>query len=82
MIATLAVVLRWFTDMTCSPYSSVCRAASDVFSHTSAVVWCFLLIVGATKFKQIKDFLFKVKAALEAVAAPPAAAQGNKEKRD
>jgi hypothetical protein len=44
-------------------------------SHTTAVVACFLLIVGATKFKQIKDIVVRLKAAFEVM-------QDTKQKKD
>jgi hypothetical protein len=70
LVATVAFVARWFTDMTCSPYSVVCRATSELLSHTSAAVYCFLLIVAATKFKQIKDLFGRVRSAVEVMLVP------------
>jgi hypothetical protein len=65
VVALTAFILRWIADATCSPYSSVCRQSSDFLSHIYAVVVIFLLIVGATKAKQVKDVINKVKQAFE-----------------
>ena len=64
-MAFLAYILRWFTDMTCSPYSQVCKASSEVLSHAYAVVFCFLAILAATKLKQIQELWQRFYAALE-----------------
>ena len=64
-VALVAFILRWIADTTCSPYSQVCRNSSDFLSHVYAVVVIFLLIVGATKAKQIKDLVNKFKTAFE-----------------
>lgn len=66
-VALAAFILRWIADTTCSPYSQVCRTSSDFLSHIYAVVICFLMIVGATKAKQIKDLVHRLKAAFEAL---------------
>ena len=64
-MAFAAYILRWLTDMTCSPYSQVCKAGSEILSHTYAVVFCFLAILAATKMKQIQELWTKVMKALE-----------------
>lgn len=76
-VALVAFILRWIADMTCSPYSQVCRKSSDLLSHIYAVVVIFLVIVAATKAKQIKDLVNKVKAAFEMMNS-----DGNKQKKD
>ena len=63
-IAFVAFVLRWIADLTCSPYSHVCRKSSEFLSEVYAVVIIFLLIVGATKAKQVQEVFGRVKAAL------------------
>eukprot|EP00934_Nitzschia_sp_Nitz4_P008245 Nitzschia sp. Nitz4//scaffold42_size132992//87720//89495//NITZ4_003408-RA/size132992-processed-gene-0.16-mRNA-1//1//CDS//3329551745//8235//frame0 len=78
-VALIAFVLRWIADSTCSPYSQVCRKSSDFLSHVYAVVVIFLMIVGATKAKQIKDLFQKIKAALEVMSVD---AGGSKQKKD
>jgi len=75
VVAFAAGFLRWLTDMTCSPYATVCKHASDFFSHTSWVVTIFILLVAATKYKQIKDAFTKFKAAFDAMS-------DNKAKKD
>lgn len=77
-VALVAFILRWIADATCSPYSHVCRKSSDLFSHIYAVVIIFLLIVGATKAKQVKDFVNKIKTVLETMNGNG----GGKQKRD
>jgi atlastin len=76
-VAFAAFILRWIADMTCSPYSQICRTSSEFLSHIYAVVIIFLLIVGATKAKQIKDLINKVKAAFEMMNS-----DGGKQKKD
>ncbi|KAL7578180.1 hypothetical protein ACA910_012613 [Epithemia clementina (nom. ined.)] len=64
-MAFVAYILRWLTDMTCSPYSQMCKASSEVLSHTYAVVFCFMAILAATKMKQIQELSSRVMKALE-----------------
>lgn len=80
-VGLVAWLLRWLTDLTCSPYSQVCRTTSEFFSHAYAVVFSFLAIVALTKAKQIKDFVERIKRAIDVVvdASPPTA---GKSKRD
>mmetsp|Transcript_891 Transcript_891/g.1180 ORF Transcript_891/g.1180 Transcript_891/m.1180 type:complete len:584 (-) Transcript_891:1038-2789(-) len=66
-MAFFAYILRIMTDFTCSPYSDVCKAGSEVLSHTYAVVFCFMLILAATKMKQIQEMMSRLKAALQLV---------------
>ena len=63
-VALVSFILRWIADATCSPYSTVCKKSSDFLSHIYAVVVIFLLIVGATKAKQVKEVVEKVKGAV------------------
>lgn len=74
-VGFISMVLRWITDWTCSPYSQICRATSDFFSLSYAVVFFFMLIVGLTKAKQIKDFVQRVKKALQVLSDAPTAAK-------
>ena len=67
-IATASYILRAVADFTCSPYSQTCRATSELLSHIYAVVIIFLLIIGATKAQQLKEFFGRMKAAVEIVA--------------
>jgi hypothetical protein len=53
LVAVSSIVLQWFTDFTCSPYSTICRAASETLSHIYAVVISFMVIIGITKYQQI-----------------------------
>lgn len=62
LVASVAYVLRWLTDATCS--HSVCRATSEALHHTWAVVMCFLLIVGATKFQQLTVMFQRIQQAV------------------
>ncbi|GAX27468.1 hypothetical protein FisN_23Hh067 [Fistulifera solaris] len=62
LVAAFAYVLRWFTDATCS--HTVCRATSEALHHTWTVVTCFLLIVGATKFQQLKAMFQRIQQAV------------------
>jgi atlastin len=77
-IATASYVLRAVADLTCSEYSQTCRNTSDLLSHIYAVVIIFLLIIGATKAQQLKEFFGRVKSAVQLVAN----GAGGKEKRD
>jgi hypothetical protein len=56
--------------MTCSPYSQICRASSDLFSHVYAVVFCFLAILALTKVQQIKETLKRFQKAYEVMNTP------------
>jgi hypothetical protein len=77
-IALVAIVLRWLTDLTCSPYSQICRAGSELFSHVYAVIMIFFVIIGATKAQQVKAVLKKFQSAWEVMNAPPASASGKR----
>ena len=77
-VALGAFILRWIADATCSPYSSVCKKGSDFLSHVYAVVVCFLLIIGATKAKQVQEFASRAKGAFELLVADG----GGKVKKD
>ena len=67
-VATASYILRAVADMTCSPYSQTCRNTSELLSHIYAVVIIFLLIIGATKAQQLKEFFSRVKSAVQLVA--------------
>ena len=64
-IAMISIVMRWIADSTCSSWSSTCRAGSEFFSHIYAMVFFFMLIVAATKAKQMKEVLKRVMTAIE-----------------
>ena len=64
-LAVVAYLVRFVTDATCG--ATVCRAASEVFSHVYIVVVLFLLIVASTKAKQIKDVWKRAKVMMEAM---------------
>jgi hypothetical protein len=80
-IALMAIVLRWLTDLTCSPYSQVCRAGSELFSHIYAVIMIFFVIIAATKAQQVKAVLKKFQSAWEVMSDSPASSS-NKRKSD
>ena len=64
-VAGISFILRWIADLTCSGWSQTCKASSDLLSHVYMAVFFFLVIVGSTKAKQIKDLLDRVKAAIQ-----------------
>mmetsp|Transcript_21838 Transcript_21838/g.45584 ORF Transcript_21838/g.45584 Transcript_21838/m.45584 type:complete len:596 (-) Transcript_21838:94-1881(-) len=66
-IGLLSYILRHLTDFTCSPYSDVCKAGSELLAHTYAVVACFMLILLATKMKQVQEMFEKFRTVLEMV---------------
>jgi atlastin len=76
-IALVAYILRVLADTTCSSWSTVCRSGSDFLSHLYAVVIFFMLILAATKAKQIKEVADRVRGALQLIFA-----DGGKEKKD
>eukprot|EP00535_Pseudo-nitzschia_heimii_P009152 CAMPEP_0197173506 /NCGR_PEP_ID=MMETSP1423-20130617/410_1 /TAXON_ID=476441 /ORGANISM="Pseudo-nitzschia heimii, Strain UNC1101" /LENGTH=592 /DNA_ID=CAMNT_0042622331 /DNA_START=90 /DNA_END=1868 /DNA_ORIENTATION=+ len=67
-IATASYILRAVADMTCTSYSQTCRNTSELLSHIYAVVIIFLIIIGATKAQQLKEFFGRLKGAVELVA--------------
>jgi atlastin len=75
-VALVSFILRWIADATCSPYSTVCKKSSDFLSHVYAVVIIFLIIVGATKAKQVKDIIERLKGAVQLLS------DGGKAKKD
>jgi len=78
-VALVAFIFRWIADATCSPWSQVCRKGSDFLSHIYAVVIIFLLIVGATKAKQVRDFVHRAKMFIQALSNEGG---GSKQKKD
>jgi len=66
-IATASYILRAVADLTCSGYSQTCRNTSELLSHIYAVVIIFLIIIGATKAKQLKEFFGRLKGAVQLV---------------
>jgi len=77
-IATVSYILRAVADLTCSGYSQTCRNTSELLSHIYAVVIIFLIIIGATKAQQLKEFFGRLKGAVQLVAS----GNDNKVKRD
>mmetsp|Transcript_2805 Transcript_2805/g.7530 ORF Transcript_2805/g.7530 Transcript_2805/m.7530 type:complete len:617 (-) Transcript_2805:148-1998(-) len=67
-MATVSYILRAVADMTCSNVSQTCRNTSELLSHIYAVVVIFLMIIMATKAQQVKEFLKRLKGAVELVA--------------
>lgn len=74
-IAVLAFVMRWVADSMCLSWSQACWAGSDLFSHICAVVVLFMVIVGSTKAKELRDFVKKKKAVYDAVFGGDSAKQ-------
>jgi atlastin len=68
-IGFVAIVLRKFTDFTCSEWSSTCKVGSDLLSHIYQVVFFFMLIVASTKAKQISEAAGRVKKAIEVLSS-------------
>jgi atlastin len=66
-IGAVSVVLRWVADFTCSSWSQTCRVGSEVLSHIYQVVFFFIVIVAATKAKQVSEAAGRVKKAFEAM---------------
>lgn len=80
-MAFAAYIFRAIFDWTCSPYSQYCRQASDNLSHLYVGVIFFAMMIGATKAKQVKDFIDKVKSVAQLVLNE-GAGQGEKAKKD
>ena len=79
-IAMISIVMRWITDSTCSSWSSTCRAGSEFFSHIYAMVFFFMLIVAATKAKQMKEVLRRVMTAIEVLVG--GGSESSKDKKE
>ncbi|KAG7357469.1 guanylate-binding protein [Nitzschia inconspicua] len=76
-VAAAAYILRAVADFSCSPYSQMCRNTSELLSHIYAVVVCFLVIVGFTKAKQVKELYDRIVGAFKLVVN-----DGGKQKKD
>jgi hypothetical protein len=70
---------RWVTDLTCS--ATVCKASSEVLSHTYAVVWSFLFIIALTKLQLIKEYTGRLLKAMGILMNSPKKAN-DKSKKD
>jgi atlastin len=68
-VALVAFVLRWFADATCSLYSQVCEQSSDFLSHVYDVVVFFMIIIGTTKAKQVKELVEKIQGAIRLLSS-------------
>lgn len=64
IIAFVSFLLRFIADSTCSSWSQTCKASSDILAEVYTIFILFLMLVGATKFKQIQDLFAKIKGAL------------------
>jgi hypothetical protein len=80
LLGLFSYIVRWLTDLTCS--ASVCKASSEVLSHTYAVVWSFLFIIALTKFKHIKDTAGRLGKALEILMDTQTSKKSDKPKND
>jgi hypothetical protein len=63
IVAGASYSMRLLTDATCS--ATMCRSASEAFSHAYLVIGFFILIIAGTKFKQIKDAMYRMKQAYD-----------------
>mmetsp|Transcript_12941 Transcript_12941/g.24309 ORF Transcript_12941/g.24309 Transcript_12941/m.24309 type:complete len:630 (-) Transcript_12941:1197-3086(-) len=79
-IGAMSVVLRWIADFTCSSWSQTCRVGSEVLSHVYQVVFFFIVIVAATKAKQVSEAAVRVKKAFEVMSSNSSG--GTKEKSE
>lgn len=73
-IFVVSYVLRLVADYSCSPFSQTCRNTSDLLSHTTAVVFFFMIILGLAKAFEAKE---AVKGAYNLVVGG-----GGKQKKD
>jgi hypothetical protein len=80
-IAFVSYILRVLADTTCSSWSTVCRQSSSLFAHIFAVVVCFMLILAATKAKQIKEWLDRFQAAFGALSDGGAGGGGGRKQK-
>jgi len=55
LIACFSIVLRWAMNSTCTDWSYMCKVSSDFLSHIFQVIFFFMLIITATKAKQISQ---------------------------
>jgi atlastin len=69
LIGLVAIILRKFTDFTCSEWSSTCKVGSELLSHIYQVVFFFMLIVASTKAKQISEATGRVKKAIDVLSS-------------
>jgi len=67
IITFVSLIMRKFTDYTCSDWSQTCKATSEVLAETSGIVFFFLIIVFATKAREFSDFIKKLKTGYAAV---------------
>jgi len=67
IITFVSLIMRKFTDYTCSDWSQTCKATSEVLAETSGIVFFFLIIVFATKAREFSDFIKKLKTGYDAV---------------
>mmetsp|Transcript_20194 Transcript_20194/g.29737 ORF Transcript_20194/g.29737 Transcript_20194/m.29737 type:complete len:618 (+) Transcript_20194:325-2178(+) len=66
-IAVISFLLRWIADHTCTSWSQTCKAGSDALSEVYTVGFLFMLIISATRAKQISDTVKRIRKAFVAV---------------
>mmetsp|Transcript_7193 Transcript_7193/g.9752 ORF Transcript_7193/g.9752 Transcript_7193/m.9752 type:complete len:87 (+) Transcript_7193:358-618(+) len=67
-IAVISFLLRWIADHTCTSWSQTCKAGSDALSEVYTVGFLFMLIISATRAKQISDTVKRIRKAFVAVS--------------
>ena len=80
-IAVVSFILRWLADLTCSSWSQTCKVSSDVLGQIYSVVFIFLIIVAATRAKQIAEYAKQIKAAIGVISGGGGGLRGNKDKQ-
>eukprot|EP00565_Helicotheca_tamesis_P005823 CAMPEP_0185730704 /NCGR_PEP_ID=MMETSP1171-20130828/10738_1 /TAXON_ID=374046 /ORGANISM="Helicotheca tamensis, Strain CCMP826" /LENGTH=621 /DNA_ID=CAMNT_0028399815 /DNA_START=84 /DNA_END=1949 /DNA_ORIENTATION=- len=68
-VAIISFLLRWIADHTCTSWSQTCKVGSDVLSEVYTVGFLFMLIISATRAKQISDSVKRIRKALKAVSS-------------
>ena len=81
-IAVCSSTMRWTVDWTCSHWSSTCRAGSEFLSHIIMIIFFFMLIIAATKAKQIKEAIDRVVTAMSALNGNSGGSAGTGSKKN
>ena len=78
LVALGAFLVEKFLNFTCAPHATVCQVGSELASHAYAVVFCFMAIIVATRFQQVKEHVGRMCQALDVVLGGNASGGGNR----
>uniref|UniRef100_A0A7S3L446 GB1/RHD3-type G domain-containing protein n=1 Tax=Amphora coffeiformis TaxID=265554 RepID=A0A7S3L446_9STRA len=85
-VALVSYVVKHFLDFTCAPHATLCKVGSEAAGHAYAFGFCFLVIAGAARSHQVKEYTVRFWRAMELLFSgtntPVAGGGGTKRKAE